>query len=230
MPEPIDPNRTPIWRQVALAVATVLVVAGVLTQAGLIFTTNATKVAAFAVAFIGLNLLTHHLGLLSLGQGAMLGIGAVAGLHAVRDFGLPPTHIPVAGRLAGVSSHCPDNIKRVADEGWENDFFMTCFHYVTRPSDQQKELMGRTTVGEPFLESDPDDMTAVARAVEKPCLGFKILAAGRKCWSKYAVEKAFKYAFANLKPIDAVIVGIFPKYYDEVAEDAKFARKYGAIG
>ncbi len=101
MPEPIDPNRTPIWRQVALAVATVLVVAGVLTQAGLIFTTNATKVAAFAVAFIGLNLLTHHLGLLSLGQGAMLGIGAVAGLHAVRDFGLPPTLIPFAGLLAG---------------------------------------------------------------------------------------------------------------------------------
>ncbi len=145
----------------------------------------------------------------------------------VRDF---VKKVKDAGRLAGVSSHCPDNIKRVADEGWENDFFMTCFHYVTRPSDQQKELMGRTTVGEPFLESDPDDMTAVARAVEKPCLGFKILAAGRKCWSKYAVEKAFKYAFANLKPIDAVIVGIFPKYYDEVAEDAKFARKYGAIG
>ncbi|MGD8240558.1 MAG: hypothetical protein PVH68_18530, partial [Armatimonadota bacterium] len=79
------------------------------------------------------------------------------------------------GALAGVSSHCPDNIKRIADEGWENDLFMTCFHYVTRPREQIQEKFGTLTVGEPYFESDPDDMTAVVRQVKQPCLGFKIL-------------------------------------------------------
>ena len=45
-------------------------------------------------------------------------------LKAVHDHGL----------LAGVSAHNPDCIKRVADEGWEVDFFMTCFYYLTGPT------------------------------------------------------------------------------------------------
>jgi len=36
------------------------------------------------------------------------------------------------GVLAGVSAHNPDCIKRIADEGWEVDFFMTCFYFLTR--------------------------------------------------------------------------------------------------
>jgi len=128
-----------------------------------------------------------------------------------------------------VSSHCPDNIRRIADAGWENDFFMTCFYYLTRPVEEQRRQMGKVAVGEPFFESDPADMTAVIRQVEKPCLAFKILAAGRVCWSKPAVEQAFQYAFANIKPSDGVLVGLFPRYADEVAEDAAFVRKYGVV-
>ncbi|NQT40740.1 MAG: hypothetical protein HQ581_24815 [Planctomycetes bacterium] len=134
------------------------------------------------------------------------------------------------GVLAGVSAHNPDNIKRIADEGWENDLFMTCFYYVTRPREEQQEQLGKVVVGEPFFQSDPDDMTKVAKQVEKPCLGFKILAAGRACWSSYSVEKAFRFAFENLKPIDGLVVGMFPKYFDEVKANAEYARKYGAIG
>jgi hypothetical protein len=132
------------------------------------------------------------------------------------------------GLLAGVSSHNPDNVKQIADEGWENDLFMTCFYYVTRPREEQQEKLGKVTVGEPFFESDPADMTAAARQVDKPCLGFKILAAGRSCWSKPSVEKCFRFAFQSLKPIDGVIVGMFPVYYDEVADNAAYARQFGA--
>ena len=133
------------------------------------------------------------------------------------------------GLLAGVSAHNPDNIKQIADEGWENDLFMTCFYYVTRPREQQEEKLGKVTVGEPFFESDPVDMTAVARQVDQPCLGFKILAAGRSCWQPRKVEQCFQFAFENLKPIDGVIVGMFPVYRDEVADNAKYARKYGVV-
>jgi hypothetical protein len=144
----------------------------------------------------------------------------------VRDF---VKEVKDLGLLAGVSSHCPDNIRRIADAGWENDFFMACFYYVNRPAEEQRRLLGKVTVGEPFFESDPADMTAVIRQVGKPCLGFKILAAGRSCWSRPAVEQAFRYAFAHIKPTDGVIVGLFPRYHDQVAEDAAHARKYGAV-
>ncbi|MGQ9733356.1 MAG: hypothetical protein ACUVX8_19025 [Candidatus Zipacnadales bacterium] len=134
-----------------------------------------------------------------------------------------------AGALAGVSAHCPDNIKRIADEGWENDLFMTCFYYVTRPREEMQERLGKVPVGEPFFESDPDDMTAVVRQVSQPCLGFKILAAGRLCWSSVSVENAFKQAFARLKPTDGVIVGMYPRFSDEVAENAALTRRYGRV-
>ena len=132
------------------------------------------------------------------------------------------------GILAGVSAHNPENIKRIADEGWENDLFMCCFYYVTRPREQQEENQGKVTVGEPFFESDPGEMTAVIRQVDKPCLGFKILAAARLGWSTYQVARCFKFAFENIKSTDGVIVGMFPVYYDEVRDNAEHTRKFGA--
>lgn len=150
-----------------------------------------------------------------------------AGQHGkVRDF---VKKVKDHGMLAGVSSHCPEHIKYVADAGWENDFFLTCFYYVNRPIEEQRKQLGKVTVGEPFFESDPVEMTAVMRQVGKPCLGFKILAAGRSCWSKSGVEQAFRYAFSAIKPIDGVLVGMFPRYSDQVGENAALARKYGVV-
>lgn len=133
------------------------------------------------------------------------------------------------GVMAGISAHSPANIARIAEEDWENDLFMTCFYYVTRTRDDMLEEFGAVTVGEPFFESDPDAMTAVVRQVKKPCLGFKILAAGRKCGSKGSVGGAFKYAFANIKPQDAVIVGMFPQDQDEVQENVEHTLAHGAV-
>ncbi len=132
------------------------------------------------------------------------------------------------GVLAGVSSHSPDNVRRMADEGWENDLFMTCFYYVSRPREDQQKLMGKVVVDEPFLESDPAEMTDVIRKVDKPCFAFKILAAGRRCSSQKSVEAAFKYAFERIKPIDAVIVGMYPRFDDEVSLNAGYALKHGS--
>ncbi len=143
----------------------------------------------------------------------------------VRDF---VKKVRDLGVLAGVSSHNPANIRRIADEGWENDLFMTCFYFVTRTAEEQRKLLGKVTVGEPFFESDPADMTEVVRQVGKPCLGFKILAAGRVCGSQKSVASAFQYAYSRIKPTDAVIVGMYPRFEDEVRLNADYARKYGA--
>jgi hypothetical protein len=128
------------------------------------------------------------------------------------------------GALAGVSAHNPANIKRIMDEGWENDFFMTCFQNVARNEEEMKSELGFVTVGEPFIESDRDVMTDLIRQTDKPCLAFKILAAGRRDPSE-----AFQYAFSHIKKTDAVIAGMFPVYQDEVAEDAGYTRKFGQV-
>ncbi len=146
--------------------------------------------------------------------------------QAVHDF---VKQVHDLGLLAGVSSHCPNNIRRIADEGWEVDLFMTCFYYVTRSREEQRQAFGDSIVDEPFFEDDPIRMTAVIREVKKPCLAFKILAAGRLCNNQAQVERAFQFAFQNIKPTDAVIVGMFPVYEDEIALNAAYTRKHGRL-
>ncbi len=135
-----------------------------------------------------------------------------------------------AGLLAGVSAHNPDCIKQIADEGWRVDLFMTCFYYITRTPEELKKMPPVVTVqvGYPFFASDPLAMTKVVRQLDQPCLGFKILAAGRMCGRDYKVEAAFKFAFEHLKPTDGVIVGMYPRYHDQIRQNADYTRQFGA--
>lgn len=130
------------------------------------------------------------------------------------------------GVLAGVSAHNPECIQRIADEGWEVDFFMTCFHFLTRHHDGPSPTL---ELGYPFYAADPAAMTAVVRQVKQPCLGFKILAAGRKCGSQDAVKDAFRFAFKNIKPSDGVIVGMYPRFFDEIAANVQYTREFGRL-
>lgn len=133
-----------------------------------------------------------------------------------------------AGVLAGVSAHDPDCIKRVADEGWDVDFFMTCFYFLTRTrADLEKmPVVATLQIGYPFFASDPVTMTDVVRQVDKPCLGFKILAAGRRCHDTRTVRAAFQFAFEHIKPTDGVIVGMYPRYQDQIRENADHVRQF----
>lgn len=136
------------------------------------------------------------------------------------------------GLLAGVSAHNPDCIKRVADEGWEVDFFMTCFYQVTRPKPSEEEAKKMPVLEGPvgtytFYKNDPSAMCEVVRQVKKPCFGFKILGAGRRCASQEIVREAFQFAFKHIKPTDAVIVGMYPRRFDQVRANAEYARKLG---
>jgi hypothetical protein len=133
------------------------------------------------------------------------------------------------GVMAGVSAHNPDCIKYVEDKGWEVDFYMCCAYQVTRPGEQIKAKLGTVPLGEPFLANDRNEMTTMVRQVPRPCLLFKILAAGRLCGDDRSVENAFKYAFANIKKTDAVIVGMYPRFKDEIGENVKLTHKYGQL-
>ena len=96
------------------------------------------------------------------------------------------------GFLAGVSAHNPDCIRTIADEGWEVDFFMCCFYFLTRKTAPavmshwpRRHFRSRIR----STATDPATMTRVIREVEKPCLGFKILGAGRLCESQETVRE-----------------------------------------
>ncbi|MBI4905667.1 MAG: hypothetical protein HY820_18690 [Acidobacteria bacterium] len=129
------------------------------------------------------------------------------------------------GVMAGVSSHVPEHIALTENSSWTHDLYMTCFYNVVRDMEKVRESLGDAPVDELYLSKDPEKMTAVVRQVKRPCLGFKIFAAGRLSTNAGAIERSFRYAYSKIKPGDAVIVGMFPIVTDEVAEDASIARK-----
>lgn len=138
-----------------------------------------------------------------------------------------------AGFVAGISMHNPDNLARIEDSNWENDFYMTCFYYLTRSPEDLGKIVSEQTVEQVhgeylFFAADPDRMTRRVREARKPCLGFKVLGAGRMCKNAQMLEKAFEYAYRSIKPVDGVIVGMYPALSDEVKENVGLARKYGA--
>lgn len=133
-----------------------------------------------------------------------------------------------AGVLAGVSTHNPDYLARMEDAGWETDLYMTCLYNMTRSEEETKALLGGEAVlGEAFVASDPPKMVQRIRQISKPCLAFKILAAGRLSEDKASLDRAFQFAYSSIKPGDAAIVGMYPVFTDEVREDAELVRKYG---
>ncbi len=136
-------------------------------------------------------------------------------LKAVRDSGV----------LVGLSTHLPTVIEHVEEGNWDIDFYMTCFYQFSRTPEEIRKMLGELPLGYVFLEGDPARMCRVIKQTSKTCLAYKILAAGRLADSTQGLENAFRFAFANIKPQDAVIVGMYPRFKDEVSENAAVVRK-----
>ena len=141
-------------------------------------------------------------------------------LKAVRDTGV----------MVGLSTHNPAVIDTVESQGWDIDYYMTCLYRVSRTPEETRMEIGEAPLGETFLEKDPERMCAMIRRTKKPCLAFKVLGAGRSINLPQAVENAFRFALANIKPTDAIIVGMFPRYKDEVRENTSLVRRILADG
>lgn len=130
------------------------------------------------------------------------------------------------GVMAGVSSHNPKVIEWIESKGWPTDYYMTCLYQVSRTADEARALLGgERPLGETFLEKDPIRMTDVVKRVPKPCLAFKLLGAGRAGGGRPQIEAAFRFAYHNIKPGDAAIVGMWPKFKDEIAENCSIVRQ-----
>jgi len=135
-----------------------------------------------------------------------------------------------SGLLVGVSTHMPAVVDTLESRGWDLDYYMTCVYERHRTKAELEKLLGQAplNVGEVYLPMDPPRMYKMIRQTKRPCLAFKILAAGRLSERKEWVEQAFRETFAAIKPTDAVIVGMYDRFSDQPAENAEFARRFGA--
>src|SRR5262249_431729 len=130
------------------------------------------------------------------------------------------------GVLVGLSAHNPDLIALANEKGWDVDYYMCCLYYLTRPKEEYRKLLGSDLpLGEIYLPSDPERMFKVIRATRKPCLAYKVLAAGRRVGSAAEVRSAFQVALENIKPTDALIVGMYQQFGDQVGDNAATVRE-----
>jgi len=136
-----------------------------------------------------------------------------------------------AGLMVGVSTHMPAVIEAVEDKGWDVDYYMACVYERHRSAAELKKLLGQVPIPVPevYLQEDPPRMFKVMRQTKRPCLAFKILAAGRLSERKAWVEKAFRDTFQSIKENDAVIVGIYDRYSDQPAENAEYTRRFSSL-
>jgi hypothetical protein len=96
------------------------------------------------------------------------------------------------GVMGGLSSHNPAVIRHAEGQGWNADFYMASFYHVSRSPEEVKAELNEAPLGEVFLASDPPRMCEAIRQAKRPCLAFKILAAGRNCERAEQVANAFE--------------------------------------
>lgn len=130
------------------------------------------------------------------------------------------------GVLVGLSAHNPDLLALANDQDWDVDYFMCCLYYLTRPKDELRKLLGSDLpLGEIYLPSDPPRMFKVIQSIKKPCLAYKVLAAGRRVSTPAEVRSAFQTALENIKPTDALIVGMYQQFGDQVGANVALVRE-----
>ncbi len=133
------------------------------------------------------------------------------------------------GVLVGLSAHNPALIQLAEERNWDVDYYMCCLYYLTRPREEYRKLLSNDLpLGEIYLPSDPPRMFRVIQATRKPCLVYKVLAAGRRVASAAEVRQCFETALANIKPTDALIVGMYQQFGDQVGENATLVRQLAA--
>ena len=129
------------------------------------------------------------------------------------------------GVLVGLSAHNPQIIELAEQQQWDVDYYMCCMYYINRPREEFEKLLGEAPLGEIYLPSDRKKMLSIIRTASKPCLAYKVLAAGRANLSSTGVRRAFEETLVAIKPTDGMIVGMFQQLGDQVGTNARFVRE-----
>jgi len=131
---------------------------------------------------------------------------------AIRDTGVP----------AGLCTHIPEVIAFAEEKGWDLDFYMACLYNLSKQPRESALVSGvAANEDDRFDDNDRFMMLETIRQTPKTCLAFKILGASRLCATPEQVREAFATAYRDIKPQDACVVGMFPKYRDQVRENVE---------
>ena len=137
-----------------------------------------------------------------------------------------------SGVQVGMGTHRPEVVEYVEEKGWDIDFYATSLYWWGRTKEQVLDLLPEVPHDgyngmEMYLPSELPRMCDTVRQTDKTCLVFKLFAGGRTCNSSEEVGKIFENVLGNIKSKDAVMVGMYPRFYDEITENADFVRKFG---
>lgn len=125
------------------------------------------------------------------------------------------------GALVGLGTHIPEVVDYVESKDWDLDFYMTCVYNLSRTRAEIEQLAGGRVEGEYFHHPDRERMLQRVRQTAKPCLIFKVYGASRLCGSRQEMLEALRLVFRYAKPTDCVVIGMFPKYKEQVRENCE---------
>lgn len=129
--------------------------------------------------------------------------------------------------MVGVASHIPEVLAEIESQNWDIDFYAGSAYNIRRTPEELRKLLGGEIPEmerDVYLQGDPSRMYRFFRSTRKPCVAYKILAAGRVT----SPQQAFQRAFESIKPNDLVCVGVFPRTKDEIKEDAWYTSRFGS--
>jgi hypothetical protein len=128
------------------------------------------------------------------------------------------------GAMVGLSCHNPLEVEYADEKGWDVDYYMTSLYYMIRPRAAFEKMLGQVPLGEIYLPGDPPRMMETIRKTKKPCLVYKVLAAGRSVNSPQEVKERIGVAYNGIKSGDALIIGMYQRFNDQVGQTAQFVR------
>ena len=151
-------------------------------------------------------------------------------IDIIRDF---LAKIRDAGVQVGVSTHIPEVIEYIEEKGWDVDFYMASLYKWMKSREEILEIVPEVPVDgsggwEFYLPSELPKMCDTIRKTPKTCIAFKLFAAGRTCRTPEEVSGVYEFVFGHIKPTDLVVVGMYPRYADQmIKENADLVKKYG---
>ena len=108
------------------------------------------------------------------------------------------------GCAVGIGTHDPHILKYCYTEGFDVDFYVCALYNHTR----HREM---------YLSADRDIAVSAIQAIPTPIIAIKVLAAGRN-----EPNDAFHFALENIKPIDAMAVGMYTQFQpDQIEQNAQ---------
>ena len=136
------------------------------------------------------------------------------------------------GVLVGLSAHDPTLIEVAEEQGWDVDYYMCCLYYLTRPKEEYQEDPRRRTCRWARSTCPP-----TRRGCSRPSRRRRSRAWSTRCWrpaggsaARPRCGSASRRRSPNIKPTDAVIVGMYQQFGDQVGENASTVRSIASTG